>query len=200
MIKISWEKLEQEWRKQLLSYANGDVLEVGVGRGDNFKYYPTGVHVTATDMSARAIEKAKVEARSRRVATTFHVSTMEGLELKDKAFDTVVSTFSLCAYDHPLQILKQFNQWCKPDGTILLLEYGLSKCQLINWLQRKWDHHHYKRTGYHLNLDMFSLIADSNLRVKKMEAKYAGIIYLVWASLKPMTEKELQNSFLKNTG
>ena len=199
-MKISWEKLEHEWRKQLLSCAKGDVLEIGVGVGDNFKYYPCDVNVTATDMSVRVIEKARTEAKAKRINAEFLVSTAEGLELQDKTFDTIVSTFSLSAYDDPLQILKQFNKWCKPDGTILLLEYGLSKYPLINWLQRKWDHHHYKRTGYHLNLDMFSLIADSNLRVKKMEAKYAGIIYLVWASLKPMTEKELQNSFLKNTG
>ena len=199
-MKISWEKLEHEWRKELLSQASGEVLELGVGMGDNFKYYPVGVNVTATDTSARVIEKARAEAKIRRVNASFHVANVEGLELQDRTFDTIVSTFSLSAYNDPLQILKQFNRWCKPEGTILLLEYGLSKYQLINWLQRKWDSYHYRKTGNHLNLDMLSLITGSNLRIRKIEIKYAGIIYLVWAALKPMTEIELANKGLKNTG
>ena len=200
MMKISWEKLEHEWRKELLSQANGDVLEIGVGVGDNFKYYPAGVNITATDMSARIIEQARAEAKTRGVNAAFHICTVEGVELQDRTFDTIVSTFSLSGCDDPLQILKQFNKWCKPDGTILLLEYGLSRYQLISWIQRKWDNYHYKKTGNHLNLDMLSLIVDSNLRVKKIEVKYAGIIYLVWAALRPITKSELENNFLKNTG
>lgn len=184
-MKITWDAWEHEWRKQLLAYSKGNILEVGVEEGVNFKYYPLGVNVTATDISKRMIEKAKGEAALRGVKTEFIVSPAEELKLPEHSFDTIVSTFALSAYEDPATVLSQFNKWCKPDGKILLLEYGLSKYGVVNWLQRKWGPYHYRRTGTHINRDMLSIIATSKLQVKRVEVKYAGIVYLVWASLSP---------------
>src|SRR5699024_12282686 len=50
-------------------------------------------------------------------------------------FDTVVSTLSFCGYDDPLQMLALANQWCKPGGTILLMEHGISRNRLLSLLQ-----------------------------------------------------------------
>ncbi|HEX7902774.1 MAG TPA: class I SAM-dependent methyltransferase [Chitinophagaceae bacterium] len=184
-MNISWKKLEHEWRKQLLSYAKGNILEVGIGEGGNFKYYPLGTTITATDMSARMIGIAKKEAAERGVKTNFIVSPIDELQFNRESFDTIVSTFSLSSFEKPERVLDHFNAWCKPDGRILLLEYGLSKYGLINWLQRKWATYHYKRTGSHIDRDMLSIIAGSKLCIKKVEVKYAGVVYLVWASLCP---------------
>ena len=180
---ISWKSWEYEWRKKLLSCAKGNTLEVGVGTGKNFKCYPFGVSVTATDMSRRVIEKARTTAEASGVRTTFIVSTVEELQLPEQSFDTIVSTFSLSAYKNPGQVLSQFNKWCKPDGMILLLEYGLSKYGIVSWVQRKWEPHFYKRTGSHLDRDILTIISASKLRIDRMEVRYAGIVYLVWASL-----------------
>jgi ubiquinone/menaquinone biosynthesis C-methylase UbiE len=184
-MKISWQVLEDNWRKELLSHATGNILEVEVGMGNNFKYYPLGVNVTATDMSARMIDKAKKEAIARGVKTTFISSPIEDLRLEHQSFDTVISTFSLSGYEQPSLILERFNTWCKPDGAILLLEYGLSKYDIVNWLQRKLGSYHYRRTGTRIDRDMLMLISQSKLRIKKVEVKYAGIVYLVWAALRP---------------
>ncbi|HLG40755.1 MAG TPA: class I SAM-dependent methyltransferase, partial [Chitinophagaceae bacterium] len=162
---MNWKRKENEWRKQLLSHAKGSILEVGVATGENFKFYPKGVNVTATDMSARVIEKARGEAAAKGVNTTFIVSPVEELQLKGQRFDTVVSTFMLSAYEKPGEVIDQFNDWCKPDGKILLLEYGLSRYRVISWLQKKWNPFHYKKTGYHLDRDMMAIISASALDV-----------------------------------
>ena len=182
-MKISWKIKEEEWRKQLLSYASGNILEVGTGKGDNFKYYPLGVNVIATDMSERMIGEARREAKLRVVKTKFIVSPVEELRLEQQSFDTIISTFSLSAFENPETVLALFNDWCKPGGMILLLEYGLSKYGLVNWLQKKWEPFHYRRTGSHIDRDILAILTGSNLRVKRAEAKYMGIVYLVWASL-----------------
>lgn len=182
-MNCSWKNMEQQWRRQLLSYAKGNVLEVGVGAGDNFKYYPKGVAVTATDPGVRAIEKARCAATEYGIKTNFIISTVEELQLGEHSFDTIVSTFSLSAYENPGEALNQFNSWCKPGGMILLLEYGLSKYGMVNWLQQKWDPYHYRRTGSHINRDIIGIISSSGLGMKKVEVKYAGIVYLVWATL-----------------
>ena len=197
-MKISWQAQEDKWRKELLSHATGNVLEVEAGTGNNFKYYPEGVTITATDMSARMIDKAKVEAEARGLRTRFISSSIEDLQLEQQSFDTIVSTFSLSAYQNPSFVLNLFNTWCKPDGTILLLEYGLSKHDIINWMQRKWASWHYNRTGTHIDRDMLGLISASRLRIKKVEVKYVGIVYLVWATLRPamISDEMIKRKFL----
>ena len=41
-----------KYRKIVLSYAEGRCLEVGIGTGENFKYYPKTVDVTLTFITA----------------------------------------------------------------------------------------------------------------------------------------------------
>jgi ubiquinone/menaquinone biosynthesis C-methylase UbiE len=184
-MKISWNALEQQWRKQLFADAVGNVLELEVGAGNNFKYYPAGVSVTATDMSARLIEKAKTEAAACGVRTGFIVSPVEELELQRQSFDTIISTFTLSAYQNPVEVLQRFNHWCRADGKILLMDYGLSQCGIVSWLQQKWGPYHYKRTGSHIDKDLLAILSASRLKIKRIEVKYAGMVYLVWASLHP---------------
>ena len=47
------------WRKQLWSQAQGDVLEVGVGTGNNLPYYPRSARVTAVDLADRMLAHAR---------------------------------------------------------------------------------------------------------------------------------------------
>jgi len=182
-MKIRLKILEQEYRKQLLSHARGSILEIGAGTGENFKHYPLGSDVTATDVSTRIIEKAKDEAVERGLKASFVVSPVEELQFEFESFDTIVSTFTLCAYEKPETVLGQIGSWCKQSGIILLMEYGLSQNGLVSWAQKKMAPVHYKKTGYHIDRDMLKLVAASGLRVKKMEIKYAGIVYLLWATL-----------------
>jgi ubiquinone/menaquinone biosynthesis C-methylase UbiE len=184
-MKLSWQTLENSWRRQLLSHATGSILEVEVGTGNNFKYYPDGVNITATDLSSRMLVKAKVEAEKRNVTARFINAPIEDLKFGKQRFDTIVSTFSLSAYQNPAFVLKLFSTWCKADGSILLLEYGLSRYDIVSWMQRKWGSHYYKRTGNHVDRDILTMITGSKLRIKRAEVKYAGIVYLVWAALKP---------------
>lgn len=182
-MKIGFKILEQEYRRQLLSHAHGNILEIGAGIGINFKHYPSESQVTATDVSARIIEKAKLEAIERGLKARFIVSPVGELQFGPASFDTIVSTFTLCAYEKPENVLLQIGSWCKQSGVILLMEYGLSKNSLVGWVQKKIAPVHYKNTGYHIDRDMLKLVSASGLRIEKMEMKYAGIVYLVWATL-----------------
>lgn len=180
---MNWNKSEHKWRKQLLSYAKGNVLEAGVGMGNNFKYYPPGVSVTATDISARMIDKAKEAAGRYGIKASLIVSPVETLQLPPQSFDTIVSTFSLCAYENPKQVLQQFEYWCKPGGRILLLEYGLSRYKVVQWVQQFVAAKYYHKTGNHITRDVNALLSKTGFKTSRTEIKYGGIIYLIWACL-----------------
>lgn len=187
----SWKKMESRWRRQLLSYAKGNVLELGAGEGDNFKHYPIGVHVTATDISARILEKAKTNAKESGVQSDFIVSPVEKLVLAEKSFDTVVCTFFLSSLDNPEKTLWQIGKWCRPGGNILILDYGLSRIKPVSWLQRKWEKLKYNETGCYLSHDLLKIFADLNLQLKRTELKFAGTVYLIWATCRINNPKQI---------
>lgn len=58
---------QNRWRQQLLSHAKGQVLELAVGAGANFPFYPPKVKITATDFSEAMLDKAKKAARLHRI-------------------------------------------------------------------------------------------------------------------------------------
>ncbi len=184
-MNCNWKIQERKWRRELLAHASGKILDMGTGTGDNFEFYRPGVHVTAVDTGSKILEQAKFKAALHQVETEFILAPVQDLFFERHRFDTIVSTFSLSAYHEPEIVLRQYKHWCKPDGRILLLEYGLSRNPVVNWLQQRWEPRHYRNTGSHINRDMLALINRSGLTIHKLDVHYAGIVYLVWASLVP---------------
>ena len=178
----SWRAYEHRLRRQILSHARGNVLEISVGPGINFNYYPFDVSVTATDLSVKMIQKARLKALESGIDATFIVSSTTELDLPMHSFDTVVSTFSICEYERPAEALNQFNYWCKPGGTVLLLEPGLSNFRLLRLFQKMLARGYYKKTGSHIDLDLKSIIASSPLSIRTLERKLGGILYIVLAT------------------
>lgn len=169
------------WRKKLLSSANGKVLEVAVGAGANFQYYPRGVEVTAIDISEEMLKKAKEAAIEEGVDAQFIHTDVESLSCDPHSFDTVLSTLSLCSYEHPTTLLNSFNHWCKPDGQILLMEHGKSSNSLIGSIQTILNPLHKKLAGCELNRNMLHIIESSDIKVERIEHYLAGMLHLIWA-------------------
>lgn len=172
---------DHPWRRELLQAAHGQVLELSVGAGANFRFYPPGVHVTAVDISAVMIEKAKMAAREEGVDARFICSAVEQLRLEPHSFDTVVSTLSLCAYDDPVGVLRLFSHWCLPQGRILLMEHGLARPGVVQWLQHRFDGLQYRHIGCHADRDITRIVQEAGLDIMKEERKLWGMIYLIEA-------------------
>lgn len=172
---------DHSWRKELLQKARGQVLELSVGAGANFRFYPREVSVTAVDVSAAMIEKAKEAAREEGRAVQFICSAVEDLQLPPNSYDTIVSTLSLCAYDDPVKVAQRFGEWCKPGGRILLMEHGLARPKVVQWIQNRLDPFQLRHVGCHANRDILQIVREANLNVVKAERKMLGIFYLIEA-------------------
>ena len=173
----------KDLRNKLLSHAAGKVLEVGVGPGTNFQFYPPDVAITAVDFSPSLLNMARSAAQSLGLHIDFIESDVEQLELEDNAFDTVVSTHSLCAYDDPLRVLKNFNRYCRTDGRILLLEHGLSTnrsySSIVNLVIKWIDGWNVKHVGCHTNRDILKLVEESCIQIERVETSFLGLHYMV---------------------
>jgi ubiquinone/menaquinone biosynthesis C-methylase UbiE len=172
---------DQKWRRELLAFARGNILEVSVGAGANFKFYPPDSNITGVDISPAMIEKAKEAAMETGISARFMVSAVEELEFQPQSFDTIVSTLSVCAYPDPVNVLQKMNGWCKKEGSILLMEHGQSSYKLLQWVQHAYDPLQYRFIGCHADRNILQVVQQAGLEITKCERKFMGIIYLVWA-------------------
>ncbi|GAA0317099.1 class I SAM-dependent methyltransferase [Bacillus carboniphilus] len=175
------QRADRKPRENLIPFAKGKVLEVAVGAGANFPYYPTGVEVTGVDFSGEMLGKARVAAREEGVSADFIQSDVETLSFPEHSFDTIVSTLSMCGYEDPVKILNLFNKWCKPGGQILLLEHGISSNRLLGSIQTLLNPVYRRFVGCHFNRDIVQLLQQSDIQIDKIEHQMLGIMHKIWA-------------------
>ena len=111
------------WRRDLIGMAKGKILEVGVGTGKNFPYYPLDAKVTGIDIADKMLLIAGEKAS--RLGLPFDLSQkdVQNLDFPDASFDTVLATFVFCSVPDPVRGLAELRRVVKPDGVILLLEH-----------------------------------------------------------------------------
>ncbi|WP_152391866.1 class I SAM-dependent methyltransferase [Paenibacillus guangzhouensis] len=172
---------DRTWREPLVSCAYGKVLEISVGAGANFPFYPKDVEVTAVDFSNEMLLAAQRGAADHRLQVTFLQSDVESLAFPANTFDTIVSTLSFCGYENPLQVLASLKEWCKPNGQILLMEHGRSSSPIIRPLQHIINPMFRRMVGCHVNRDIMGMVQQAGLHIEREEHHWLDMIHRVWA-------------------
>ncbi|MDO9103941.1 MAG: methyltransferase domain-containing protein [Methylovulum sp.] len=119
----------KSWRKRLWEKVDVDayhILEVGVGTGKNFAYYPAYARITAIDFSPAMLKQAAIKRERKQVLVELEAMDVQSLYFADNSFDAVVVSFVFCSVPLPLKGLKELYRVCKPGGQVLLLEHVLS--------------------------------------------------------------------------
>jgi ubiquinone/menaquinone biosynthesis C-methylase UbiE len=112
------------WRRRLKGAIRGRrALEVGVGTGKNFAYYPADVQITAIDFSPQMLARARRRAKKLDLQIGLQEMDVQQLAFPDHCFDTVFATFVFCSVPEPVAGLRELRRVCKPDGKLLLLEH-----------------------------------------------------------------------------
>jgi ubiquinone/menaquinone biosynthesis C-methylase UbiE len=112
------------WRQRLRNGIKGPtVLEVGVGTGKNFPYYPSGVQIVGVDLSPRMLMRARRKASNRDLGVELREMDVQNLDFPDHSFDTVFATFVFCSVPDPADGLRELRRVCRPSGRLLLLEH-----------------------------------------------------------------------------
>ena len=114
-------------RKLLWAQASGKhILEVGVGTGKNFGFYPRSANITAIDFSPKMLAQAQRKKDKKQVDVELALMDVQTICYADNSFDTVVASFVFCSVPLPRKGLKELHRVLKPGGQLLLLEHVIS--------------------------------------------------------------------------
>ena len=172
---IDWTMRNDElaaYRRRLIPFARGQVLEIGVGSGLNLPLYgPEVVSILGLDSSAELLRRAEqLTAQSHHPVHLIQASA-EKIPIRDCAADTVVMTWTLCSILYPARALREISRVLRPGGELLFVEHGLApEAEVENWqdkLNPLWT-----RISCHLNRPVDRLIRDAGLELVELETGY----------------------------
>jgi phosphatidylethanolamine/phosphatidyl-N-methylethanolamine N-methyltransferase len=119
-------------RKILWAQVSGKhILEVGVGTGKNFSFYPRSAHMTAIDFSPKMLAQAQRKRDKKHIDVDLALMDVQTICYADNSFDTVVASFVFCSVPLPRKGLKELHRVLKPGGQLLLLEHVLSSNKVM---------------------------------------------------------------------
>jgi len=171
-------------RRTLLRKANGKILEIAVGTGRNFPYYPRNCTITAIDPSPQMLELAYKRAEKLHLHPELRVMDAQALDFPDRSFDTVVSSLGLCTIPEPVRALREVTRVCRPEGKALFLEHGRSSVQWIARLQDRFSDAWYrKHMGCRWNREPVQFIEKAGWKVLSHRRSFFGILHIIEARL-----------------
>ncbi len=149
-------------RINLLAYAKGRILEIGIGTGNNLPYYPTSVkEITAIDTYIR-------EINSDRIKVNLYPYECENMRFSDSSFDVVVCTFCLCSVSDLGRTLSEIKRVLKNGGLVLVLEHGKAQKRLFQFLQKIANPlFNCLACGCNVNRDYFKLMKESGFIMRE---------------------------------
>ena len=171
-----------KWRELLWSKVEGvHILEVGVGTGKNFPYYPPDVQITAIDFSDKMLARARAKAAKQNVTAHLQQMDVQNLEFEDNTFDTVTASFVFCSVPDPVRGLKEVERVCKPGGKVVLLEHVISANRIVGWLMNLANPVVVRMAGANINRRTVENVNASGLVLEEVIDLNAGIIKLIEA-------------------
>ena len=168
-------------REKAVTMARGQVLEIGVGTGKNFPYYPAGCEVTAIDFSTGMLAQAKKKLSLAKVPVTLLEMDAQAMTFPDNRFDTVLATCVFCSVPDPVKGLKEVRRVCKPDGQIILLEHMRSEHPFMGLLMDILNPISLYVIGSNINRKTMENIEAAGIQVRTMEEHMGKIVKLIVA-------------------
>lgn len=164
-----------ERRAQVVPFARGRVLEVGIGSGLNIPFYDSskvdlvwGLEPSEgmRKKALRNVEKAPFELRWLDAAA-------EEIPLEDDSVDTVLLTYTLCTIPGWLPALQQMRRVLKSGGRLLFCEHGEAPDESVRrWQERINPIWNKLAGGCNLNRPIPALIQEAGFKIESIEADY----------------------------
>ena len=110
-------------KEALFRRIRGKTLLVGVGTGIDIKHLPVGPDIIAVDNSWGMITKSRERVEKFGGRLSLVQGDAESLSFPNEAFDTVVTSCTMCSIPRPHQAFREFCRVLKSGGQLLMFEH-----------------------------------------------------------------------------
>jgi ubiquinone/menaquinone biosynthesis C-methylase UbiE len=168
-------------RAWICSQASGEVLEVAVGTGRNFTFYPRRIRLTGIELSDEMLAIAR--RRAAELGRDFDLvqGDAQALAFPDASFDTVVCTFSLCSIPDDRRAVAEMKRVLRPGGRLLLIDHVPSTTRVWRYLQWLLEQVTLRAEGEHLLRRPIEHVRAEGFEIERAERLKAGIVERVAA-------------------
>lgn len=170
-------------RETALRGVSGCVLEIGSGTGLNLPFYERTVeHLTLLEPNEGLMRRCRKRAARVAFPTDLCLTDDRGLAgLADEAFDTIVSTWVLCALSGLDRALGEIKRLLRPGGRFVLVEHGLAPDSgVARWQKRLTPMQRWLGQGCHLDRAIAGHIEDAGFSSCSITQSYLpGVLRLV---------------------
>ncbi len=162
----------RDYRRRTIAAAQGRVLEVGIGSGINLPLYGSDVSsVCGIEPSASLLKRAANQQTA--TISEFIRGSAETIPFEDKAFDSVVTTWTLCTIPDVQSALREMRRVLRSDGRLLFVEHGLAPdASIVRWQTRLTPCWKCLGGGCHLNRKIDDLIVAAGFTIERLDTGY----------------------------
>src|SRR5262245_24846221 len=108
------------YRRRVVPRAEGRVLEIGIGSGENLSLYSGNVReVVGLDPSSSLIRMAQARVKEANVPVKFVETSAEVMPLESASFDTALMTWTLCSIPNASRALAEIRRVLKANGVLI---------------------------------------------------------------------------------
>ena len=159
----------------LCSQAEGDTLEIGIGRGRTLPYYPSNVKLSGIELSPVSLQSALRRARELGLNASLREGDASALPYPDEHFDTVVFCRVLCTIPNDCAAVAEAARVLRPGGRLLLLEHVRSPHLIVRAIEKLLDPIAVRRMGDHLLREPLTHILAEGLKVEFLQRRWLGV-------------------------
>jgi ubiquinone/menaquinone biosynthesis C-methylase UbiE len=162
----------RDYRRRTIAAAHGRVLEIGIGSGINLPLYGRDVSsVCGIEPSAPLLRRAANQQTA--TIREFIRGSAETIPFEDKAFDSVVTTWTLCTIPDVQLALREMRRVLRTDGRLLFVEHGLAPdASIVRWQMRLTPCWKCIGGGCHLNRKIDDLIVAAGFKIERLDTEY----------------------------
>jgi ubiquinone/menaquinone biosynthesis C-methylase UbiE len=155
--------------RSVFSVLKGDILEIGIGTGNNLIQYNSAARIVGFDWSSQMISQAQLKVKEYALNNIreFVIGDIQRLSdyFKPKSFDYITSSCVFCSVPNPILGFKEVSKVLKDSGKLFQIEHGLSESKFINLGLNLLDPFTSKRFGFHLNRNHFKNLERSGFEI-----------------------------------
>ena len=185
-------KPQMKQREKIIPFAEGKVLEVGIGSGLNLPFYDRNKvsELVGIDPSLELWNKRQ-PIKDLGFHYEFIKGVAEDMPFGKDSFDTIVLTYTLCSIPDFQSALESLRKVLKPSGKFLFCEHGRAPDKSVlltqNAINPIWK---LIGGGCNINRDIPSIINGNGFKILTLETMYVPgwkpVSFNFWGEAKPI--------------